>query len=723
MDNSKLVESYLGELADRAIRFYLHLAAVEREFYHQSPGYAEHDIPDDKPMFLDSFRACVFTVLETVARLSKECTQNMSDNQRDSLMDIARHAFVCINNLHETGLPHLPRPSEPVELRRFCRIIARHVLKDRGDIAVYITETTVDAAFAVDPITNLKTNQFARLVEMANGLIELQKLKLPEFETTEAIHVSIARIDSRNPMRWATLMHEAGHKLLTLNSIGGIPLLEQFNNWLTPPTKSAIDSLKINLEGWLTEVWCDLFAALVMGPAFFFSQFAAFVTAPPSTHQLSNDYPPHSFRLRMILALLRHRYTQMDALVLRELVRDCLELVEHWDKRMQVDILSAYNLTALFDAMRAFFQEHFFSGEASEAENFQQKFESMVRYVRAIEPDSVERMCGQLSAGLPIASKQRLGGIELAEEPTSVQEVLLAAWLHRLGHLREWTRVALQRKEDHSPWGRFLEEKMLQSIERFDDAVLRSLQVGEWLHLLMPDKPDAVIRKRVAISTLRAVPTPVMTDIEICSLLAIGEIRVMPIVDLEQQLGSTSLDLRLGTSFEVYLPACRRPAKGDERIEGAYDSRRIDLDYLEHVVLLPGQFMLAHSFEYLKLANWIGAELDGRSSYARLGLEVHMTAGMIEPGFEGVVTFELFNAGPNPIPLFPGLRIAQLRFCSVTEPERPYSKRRSVKYSGRLQHNTSLYMNDPDFKRIRYAIGKAGNLGKIEEGLTTKTEP
>lgn len=178
----------------------------------------------------------------------------------------------------------------------------------------------------------------------------------------------------------------------------------------------------------------------------------------------------------------------------------------------------------------------------------------------------------------------------------------------------------------------------------------------------------------------------------------------MPLVDVDQQLGSTSFDIRLGTTFEVYLPACRRAVDSPQTLIGSYESRRIDLDFLEHVILMPAQFMLAHSFEYIKLPVSLAADLDGRSSYARLGLEVHMTAGMIDPGFEGVVTFELFNAGPNPIKLFPGVRIAQLRFTPVSKPNRPYSARHLAKYRRMLQHNKSLYMNDPDFSRIENEV-------------------
>lgn len=54
---------------------------------------------------------------------------------------------------------------------------------------------------------------------------------------------------------------------------------------------------------------------------------------------------------------------------------------------------------------------------------------------------------------------------------------------------------------------------------------------------------------------------------------------------------------------------------------------------------MPGQFLLGHSMEYVKLPDYICGNLDGRSSFARLGIEIHMTAGFIDPGFERVITF------------------------------------------------------------------------------------
>jgi deoxycytidine triphosphate deaminase len=42
---------------------------------------------------------------------------------------------------------------------------------------------------------------------------------------------------------------------------------------------------------------------------------------------------------------------------------------------------------------------------------------------------------------------------------------------------------------------------------------------------------------------------------------------------------------------------------------------------------------------------------------------------MVAPGFKGSITFEMMNMGTVPIGLYPGVRIAQLVFHSLAEPE------------------------------------------------------
>ena len=61
----------------------------------------------------------------------------------------------------------------------------------------------------------------------------------------------------------------------------------------------------------------------------------------------------------------------------------------------------------------------------------------------------------------------------------------------------------------------------------------------------------------------------------------------------------------------------------------------------------------------------LAARVEGRSSLARLGLAVHLTAPIIHAGFRGRITLEITNQGTIPIRLRPGLIICQLVFEMV----------------------------------------------------------
>lgn len=81
-----------------------------------------------------------------------------------------------------------------------------------------------------------------------------------------------------------------------------------------------------------------------------------------------------------------------------------------------------------------------------------------------------------------------------------------------------------------------------------------------------------------------------------------------------------------------------------------------------HFVLYPGQFALSSTREYvhLKHEGKLAARVEGRSSLARLGLVVHLTAPTIHAGFSGRIVLEMYNFGPYPLELPPGVNVCQL---------------------------------------------------------------
>lgn len=143
-------------------------------------------------------------------------------------------------------------------------------------------------------------------------------------------------------------------------------------------------------------------------------------------------------------------------------------------------------------------------------------------------------------------------------------------------------------------------------------------------------------------------------------------LHVVPILDVAQQVGPGSIDLRLGSEFvEV-----RR--RSEEVIDpfGATDTNtksledRYEVAFGDFLVLHPGQFLLGSTFEFIRLPNDLAGQVLGRSAWARFGLLV-ATAVTIHPGFAGCLTLEFQNLGSVPIRLYPGLRIAQLMLWST----------------------------------------------------------
>ena len=97
--------------------------------------------------------------------------------------------------------------------------------------------------------------------------------------------------------------------------------------------------------------------------------------------------------------------------------------------------------------------------------------------------------------------------------------------------------------------------------------------------------------------------------------------------------------------------------------------------------------------ERVALPDDIVATLDGKSSLGRLGLVVHQTAGVIDAGFDGHITLELANMANLPITVYPGMRIAQLSFLTLSTPaDHPYgSSKLGSKYQGQAEPTPSRY--------------------------------
>lgn len=132
----------------------------------------------------------------------------------------------------------------------------------------------------------------------------------------------------------------------------------------------------------------------------------------------------------------------------------------------------------------------------------------------------------------------------------------------------------------------------------------------------------------------------------------------------EKNVGPASYDVTLSSSYlKLY--------SGEAVTELGKKPEYTEIISPEYV-LPPGEFVLASTQEYIKTPNNIAAKVEGRSGIGRLGLFIQ-NAGYIDPGFEGTITLELFNASNRPIILKKDQRIGQLVFEKLTStPNSPY---------------------------------------------------
>lgn len=175
----------------------------------------------------------------------------------------------------------------------------------------------------------------------------------------------------------------------------------------------------------------------------------------------------------------------------------------------------------------------------------------------------------------------------------------------------------------------------------------------------------------------------VLSDRDIKQALREGQIVIKPSPDLQAQLGSCSIDLRLGNNFRVFEHSSQPYIDPFNKNVEEEITREVAIKNGEPFVLQPDDFVLAATIESFKLADNLVARLEGRSSLGRLGIVVHSTASVFDPGWNGVVVMELGNLGKIPVALYPGMRICSLSFEQLTSPaEVPYYKKKNAKYVG-----------------------------------------
>jgi len=183
----------------------------------------------------------------------------------------------------------------------------------------------------------------------------------------------------------------------------------------------------------------------------------------------------------------------------------------------------------------------------------------------------------------------------------------------------------------------------------------------------------------------------ILVDFQIRREIEEGKLIIEPFDDTLIQ--PNSYDVRLANSFswhekEGFADDVIDPYDSDSVLKGLVHSVG------ENIVLQPGQFILGATLERLCLPTDIVGQLTGKSSLARLGVMVHVTAGFIDAGFShppAQITLEIVNVGNRPVRLHAGMAIAQMVFTRTEPCLLPYNKKPNAKYNGQPAAAHSRY--------------------------------
>lgn len=169
----------------------------------------------------------------------------------------------------------------------------------------------------------------------------------------------------------------------------------------------------------------------------------------------------------------------------------------------------------------------------------------------------------------------------------------------------------------------------------------------------------------------------ILSDIDIEQAFKDGDITVKPFD--RKRLQPASYDILLGNRFLLTQPESNHSIDPVRKIYPK--TREVFVKDNGEFMLHPGVSVLGISKDFFGSDKYL-IQLNGKSNLARIGLLVHNTAGLINPGHYLYVTLELCNLNNVPIILRPGMEIGQITFSMMSR-----APRQSYKNIGRYSGN------------------------------------
>ncbi len=160
----------------------------------------------------------------------------------------------------------------------------------------------------------------------------------------------------------------------------------------------------------------------------------------------------------------------------------------------------------------------------------------------------------------------------------------------------------------------------------------------------------------------------------------------------EDQLQSASYDVSMSGNIAV-LKRIGRAIDPTDKSDLADMYQEIEIG-ADGYLFSPGEYLLAELTEMVRLPSQMAAHIRPRTRFTRAGI---LVAGQhCNPTYAGKLYIGLHNAGPNPVLLWPGLKIAQLVFEELSdEPDMLYANKKNA-----------AFQNERSFRGARF--GEAG---------------
>jgi len=526
-----------------------------------------------------------------------------------------RSALGFLAQIHERILGAVPRPYEPIELVSYLRqtLFEPEVSDDPGPLTevpeVFATEALGDQAhhrFYVDATQSDRSFQAAEAV--FGSLTDFAERQLDGQVSTKALppnmgYVSLPRIDLGNPCRWPSLLHEVGHfyyedekvwrSFCEMTGEEGLKnALQLIQDYAVSPDEA---SCQLELQAWLQECWCDAFAITRAGPSAFFAQMHAFFFSSPcylsTPAKKGANYPPAGVRLKLLLTSAENRFQSDDPAATREIYQAMERDKKLIHRLFDVRYGDRQDLFQLLHVFRGFIAASF----------------SRAAYLKTSDISSavLHRLVEELGSGLPIPAVER---DEIGEQRAATPaEILLAGWFHRnTAYKEDFLQIVDTWYRDQIDPPETLIKHLQAKVKRADECLKRSLQVVEWFRILEESSKNSSPGEESLPSDLLEQSsefdlTPgLLSDVQLRRLLTKKELRIIPLIDYERQVKGTVIDLRLGHNFEIFFSnvyGAIDPLVG--RNQDEVDSMEMDVDFLQNIAIGPGQFMLAHTLEYL----------------------------------------------------------------------------------------------------------------------------